>query len=500
MGAMRRRRIKTKASLMKNPMTNANVPNRTLYTADNLFVLRSINDETIDLIYLDPPFNTGREWVDPMQSDIKFEDTWCWSDEHEDLRWELRRFDPKIVALIDALKEVNGDAWRAYLTYMGIRLLEMYRVLKPTGSIYFHCDPTMSHGIKLIMDAIFGRKNFRNEIVWCYTGPSRATKHFPRKHDVILFYVKSDKAKFYRDAVRVPYKSGIGIGKGGKADKIFRDGDNVERINELLRIGKVPYDWFADDHLTNISAWKKERTGYPTQKPLALLKRFINASSNKGDVVLDPFCGCATACVAADSLERKWIGIDISDKAAGLLLNRLYKINPSSKKRQLEYLPLNWVYHNRSDNALVKAVNESISQWKEKAETETDSKWVKLYKEIHARMKTYSDGKEVNRHLPTRTDLPALRDKRWIKRDKYAARSGLCIICEKEKDILDMEIDHIVPKAKGGQNTEGNFQVICQHCNKIRGPRPMAWVAREVHKREMKEKKKRFSTSMDNAE
>ena len=189
----------------------------------------------------------------------------------------------------------QGDGTAAYLAFMGVRLLELHRALKPTGSIYLHCDPTANSYLRAALDAVFGAGNMRNEIVWCYTGPANVKKHFQRKHDTILFYAKSVDSHFDRDAVRVPYK-GIGAGKG---DDIFKQGDDKQRIKELLRIGKVPTDWWADPFLTNISAWKRERTGWATQKPLALLQRIIKASSNPGDLVLDPFAGCATCLVAA---------------------------------------------------------------------------------------------------------------------------------------------------------------------------------------------------------
>ena len=210
----------------------------------------------------------------------------------------------------------------AFLCWLGVRLMEMRRVLRQDGSIYLHIDHTAHAYVKCLMDAIFGWKNFRNEIVWCYTGPSNSKRWFQRKHDTILFYAKSQRTAFNADSVRVPYKS-IGI----QADKpkfgIFRGGANRERVQELLRIGKVPTDWWADDFLTNVSAWRKERTGYPTQKPLALYRRVIEASSNENEIVLDPFCGCATTCVAAEQLGRKWVGMDIWDKAHETVLDRL---------------------------------------------------------------------------------------------------------------------------------------------------------------------------------
>jgi len=185
------------------------------------------------------------------------------------------------------------------------RLIEMKRVLKNTGSIYLHCDPTASHYLKMIMDSIFGHENFRNEIVWCYTTPANVKRYFPRKTDTILFYVKSEKSNytFNHDDVRVPYKRGSKLdGKGWNTGITY----SKEEINK----GKLVTNWWGD--ITPVQRLLKEMMGYRTQKPVALLKRIIKASSNKGDLVMDSFCGCATTLEAAHKLKRRWIGIDIA--------------------------------------------------------------------------------------------------------------------------------------------------------------------------------------------
>lgn len=196
---------------------------------------------------------------------------------------------------------------------MAIRLIECRRILKDTGSIYLHCDPTMSHYLKLLLDCVFGEKRFKNEIVWCYTGPSNTKRYFPRKHDVIFYYSKGDDWIFNADAVRVPY---VKL-ETGKTSGIFK------QEATLSKAGKIPESWWDD--LTPVGRIKNERTNYPTQKPRALVERMIKASSNEGDMVLDPFCGCATACVAAENLNRQWIGVDISIKAYELVQKRLGK-------------------------------------------------------------------------------------------------------------------------------------------------------------------------------
>ena len=196
----------------------------------------------------------------------------------------------------------------AFLCYMGVRLLEMHRLLAPTGSLYLHCDPTASHYLKALLDAIFGRKNFRNEIVWCYTGPgSPKMRQFNRKHDTILWYAKGDQWTFNKDDVRLPHKDG-GPHAGG-----FRGTELKPDDPSYGAKGKVPETWWTDIAIAARSS--SQYLGYPTQKPLALYERIIKASSNPGDFVLDPFCGCATTLIAAEQARRQWIGIDLWDEA-----------------------------------------------------------------------------------------------------------------------------------------------------------------------------------------
>ena len=197
---------------------------------------------------------------------------------------------------------------------MAIRLIECKKVLKDTGSIYLHCDPTMSHYLKLIMDCIFGENNFRNELIWCYKGASEMKFAFPKKHDIILFYAKTTLTKLNYDEIRVPYKD--------NNKKIAKWADGIHKKHPF---GTKCLDWFSDIPSFMTASQSKERVGYPTQKPLALLNRIIKASSNEGDVILDPFCGCATTCISAEILNRNWIGIDISYKAFELVKERLKK-------------------------------------------------------------------------------------------------------------------------------------------------------------------------------
>ncbi|MCS7273732.1 MAG: DNA methyltransferase [Fimbriimonadales bacterium] len=300
---------------------------RVLYYGDNLEVLRKyIGDETVDLIYLDPPFNSNRDYNllfreqsgEPAQAQIKaFTDTWQWS-ERAFQTFKLECPNPRLVELVDGFVRTLGrNDLTAYLVMMAPRLIELHRVLKPTGSLYLHCDPTASHYLKVMLDVIFGARNFRNEIAWCYTGGGRSQRYFGKKHDIIFFYSKSDEYIFNRDAVRIPY--GIDVSKR-KSLWAWGKHKGVEKAYAPHPEGKIPEDWWT---IPPVNSQAKERLGYPTQKPLALLERIIQASSNEGDLVLDPFCGCGTAIVAAEKLRRQWIGIDITHLAIALIKYRL---------------------------------------------------------------------------------------------------------------------------------------------------------------------------------
>lgn len=309
--------------------------NRTLYFGDNLEVLREkIPDESFDLIYLDPPFNSKRPYnvlykeglVDSSAQVQAFEDTWHWTKEAQHTYEELVGIRPSktkinqdISNLIEALGKIVGhNDVLAYLTMMAIRLIELKRVLKSTGSIYLHCDPTASHYLKIIMDVIFRKGNFRNEIVWYYRGAGISPRKYGPRHDVILFYSKSDDYYFSPEDIRVPYttatverfKHYIGNVRG----------DRDYGVQKLKPEGKHPDDVFE---IQPIAPSAKERLGYPTQKPEALLERIIKASSKPGDWVLDPFCGCGTTVAVAEKLNRKWVGIDITTLAINLIKYRL---------------------------------------------------------------------------------------------------------------------------------------------------------------------------------
>lgn len=354
-----------------------------LYYGDNLDVLReSIETESVDLVYLDPPFNSNRSYNvlfqqrsgDDAQAQIEaFDDTWTWSHEAEQQYLDLVSggAPPKVADAIEAMRKLVGDNdVLAYLVMMTPRLVELHRVLKPTGSLYLHCDPTASHYLKVILDAIFDPRMFQNEISWQRSGAKNDPKRYGRSHDVILFYTKGKKftwntqyTPFSQESIEKNYthvEDGTGrryrrgdltAAKAGgdvdyewhgvrpytgrhwaysreKMDKMYEEG----RI-EFRRTGMPVYKRYLDeqpgvpvqDVWTDIrlTSADSERLGYPTQKPVALLERIIEASSNPGDLVLDPFCGCGTTVDSAEKLGRKWIGIDITYIAVDLITKRL---------------------------------------------------------------------------------------------------------------------------------------------------------------------------------
>jgi len=325
-----------------------------LYFGDNLDILRDkIPDNFVDLIYLDPPFQSGKGYnqiFQPGQGEYKgataqiqaFEDTWTWGAEAEKsyeglINGTITKEKPnqKLIDLMKSMRSyLDQTSMMAYLSMMAPRLLEMKRVLKDTGSIYLHCDPTASHYLKLLMDAVFGPENFQNEIIWCYSGGGGTKKAYGRKHDVIFFYTKSAEYIFNADEIRVPYTEGGGTWTALQKGAVMKK--NIDGKTHLWKPnpkGKVPEDYWA---IPFINPMSKERVGYPTQKPEALLERIIRASSKEGDLVLDPFCGCGTTVAVAERLGRKWIGIDITYLAIGVISKRLKKSAEKGKITDFE--------------------------------------------------------------------------------------------------------------------------------------------------------------------
>lgn len=409
---------------LRRPPVGQQIANHTIFTGDNLDIMRGMDSESIDLIYLDPPFNSNRHYAAPIGSKAagaEFKDAWTFEDTKHAWWGLIADEHPALYKVIDAAGDVGNEGDKAYLIYMAMRLLEMHRILKPTGSIYLHCDPTMSHSLKMLMDAIFGRKNFRNEIVWYYKGREKKHKsHFSSKHDAIFFYSKSNKAMFNSFALQwseeeflkhrhdVIRKDGKLVIKSDAADgsRYYRD------AVEVMKVGKPISDVWQ---INVINSAAKERTGYPTQKPIELLNRIIAASSNEGDTVLDPFCGCATACLAAEDLGRQWIGIDISPLAATLI-----------EQRMKDELGLFGDVFHRKD-------------------------------------------------IPTRTEdaPPPSID---INHALFGLQEGKCNGCGHNFPFQNFTRDHIIPTSKGGQDTDSNFQLLCGRCNSVKGDRTMEYL------------------------
>ena len=442
----------------------ANWRNRTLWTGDNLDIMRGMNGESVDLIYLDPPFNSNRDYAAPIGSEAAgaaFKDTWTLSDVDEAWHGEVADRQPALYSIIDAAGMAHGLGMKSYLIMMAVRLLEMQRLLKPTGSIYLHCDPTASHYLKMLLDSIFGQAPFRNELSWRRSNPkSLGSTNFPNCRDIILRYTASDRCTFNKvygthdpEYVRRAYKHQDPDGRRYRLLPLLnpnQDRPNLtyeflgvhrvwrwtrERMEQAysdglvvqLKPGAVPqYKKYLEDSkgrtITNDwgdieQAAGSEAIGYPTQKPVALLDRIIRASSNEGDKILDPFCGCATALVAADRLNREWAGIDLSPLAARLVLKRL-----------------------REDRG-------------------------PLFDDVTHR-----------EDLPRRTDLGEVPNYRTHKHTLYGRQEGICGGCQVLFPFRNMTVDHVVARSHGGSDHIENLQLLCGACNSMKGAEPQEYL------------------------
>ena len=474
-----------------------NFENRTLYHGDNLEFLRGMNSETVNLIATDPPFNKNRDFhatPDSLASGARFRDRWRWDEDvHEEWTDSIMDDWPAVWEVILAARAAYGDDMGAFLCWLGVRLMEMRRVLRQDGSIYLHCDPTASHYIKAMMDAIFGWKNFRNELTWKrYAAHSLADEAFDNVSDHLLFYSKNySQIKFNKVYGETPLDvlkerfSQIEEETGRRYQHVaLEQSSNKSSAGEVRRIqgtevisrigwrwtqdtfdsrlaenpfliywtrnGRPRYKKYLDEYegapLGNIwtdigylSAGDSERTGYPTQKPLALYRRIIEASSNAGDIVLDPFCGCATTPVAAEQLKRQWVGMDIWDKAHDTVLERLKDEWLFTPEDNAEIMFPHTVHYTSAPPARTDENEVAAAKLQLKIQRPTEP-WQRL----------------THRQI-----VGVLAE---------AQRSPLgdvtCAGCGRELEPEFLQLDHIMPKAEGGENHILNRILLCGPCNR----------------------------------
>ena len=495
----------------------ANFENRTLWIEDNLKVLRSINSQCVDLVCLDPPFNSKRFYDAPFGSKAagaQFDDTWTMDGVKEEWVELQEAADPALFHTVRGAGLSGGDSMQAYMAFMALRLVEIWRVLGPAGSMYLHCDSHASHYLKQLCDCIFGANRYRNEIVWKRTSTkSLGTQRYARDGDRILYYTKSATDftwhQQYRShdpeyvAKNYRYDDGDGLGpyqsqpltggkKGGplayeafqgvipspgrawsppRRDKFppsvaamlpddYEHFDTLAKCRALddaglilwSKTGTPRYKSYlstkrgnpASDIITHISPVSgNEATKWPTQKPLALYELFIAASSNPGDLVLDPFCGCATTMVAAERAGRRWAGIDIDRMALDVTLDRL--------RQEVD-----------ARNSLTKRGGRGTEQFPGFERDETTGEWA-----VPRIIALDTPTQRSDPERPTRS--PRIRQIRWAELGEGDRRP--CPGCDRAKYLDDFDLDHIVPRSKGGIDADENLQLLCSSCNRIKGGR-----------------------------
>ena len=430
---------------------NPNWKNRTLFHGDNLKFLRAMNSNAVHLIATDPPFNKGRDFhatPDSLADGASFQDRWTWDDDvHPEWVDQITDDWPHVMNVIQGSRASYGDDMGAFLCFMAVRLLEMRRVLRDDGSIYLHCDPTASHYLKELMDAVFGKRNFQNELIWCYNVGGKSKKRWARKHDTILFYTKSRKFTFNGNQVGIPRETGtksfggrIGVDESGRKyqDKIVKKTGKIYRY--YLDAPKIPEDWWTD--INSLQSGVKERTGYPTQKPLALYERIVLASSNPDDIVLDPFCGCATTCVAAERLKenRQWVGIDIWNKAHEVVIERLQE--------------------------------EGLLAGPDSDEEDVRQIFGKIHYTTELPERT-DEGQNAVPFLKTKLRVDEPKEKKMSRKEMLEhlleQHGWRCQGCDREfDDSRYLELDHNTPRSDGGLNHISNRILLCGPCNRAK--------------------------------
>ena len=470
-----------RAAMDGDPDGRRNFPDRALYTLDNLEVLRGMNSETVDLIATDPPFNTSRNragtagfYVDKWKwGDTGIlPDQWKWNEVHPIWLEQVKDENPALYEVIEAAGKCHGDDIAAFLCFLSVRLLEMHRILKPTGSLYLHCDHAANGYIRMALDAIFGAKNFRNEIVWHYNKWTNTASYFQRNHDTIFLYAKSAAATFNKQYGE-PTKRQVELRKAGynrgskdgrpilrvynrkKAAEQIRlaeaEGRTVYYVDEPLQGSPIPDVWT----ISSLNGQSSERTGSPDQKPLMLYERIINASSNLGDLVLDPFCGCATTLVAANNLGRYWVGIDRRADAAYHIANRLLELGINVNDFQAQ------------QQALLQEL-QSHCQILDIAPVRTD-------------------GGDNYPHLAavyTARRRPATMTRQQMMDILVEQWGVLCWGCGfAPPDAEHLELDHIDPASQGGSNELDNRCPLCAPCNKRKSNRLTLVALRQLNRK-----------------
>ena len=441
--------------------TEPNWHNRTIWTNDCYYVLNGMNSNCVDMIYMDPPFNKKKNFVAPIGSKAagaEFKDMWSYDDVK---RAALRQIENKHKAVYNVVLAAMNEDDRAFLLYMAPIVMHCERVLKrDTGSFWLHCDHTMASHLKLLCDAIFGRKNFRNDVVWYYTNrmPSGATRKFDDMYDNLLFYAGKNsvfnrqRTDEYTNMMKKAIEDGYWDSdkrKQGKK-KVLRIIDKKNPKAKRMLKRQEEYDDVDKNYKPKrkvaCSVWddigalvgrNKEKEGVQTQKPLKLLERIIQSSTNRNDLVLDPFCGSGTTLIAAERLGRQWTGIDIGRKGVEYLLGRLVK---------------------------------------------------DTYLEVGGNKGLLESGKVTAREEPPyRNDIPKARPLgngkyyRETRQKLYNEQKGCCNGCKEHfPNTKNMEVDHIVPKGKGGTDHIHNLQLLCGHCNRTKGDRVAEAIRQEL--------------------
>ena len=487
---------------------NQNFQTGTIWNADNLEVMRGMNSQTVDLIYLDPPFNSAKNYKGSGNaSSQEFNDNWS---EKQLIEWDMLKGIRDNVDLVrtqdwwpmmELVKEKHSKEMYYYLGFMAVRLLQMKRLLKDTGCIYLHCDDMASAHLKFLMDAIFGKDNYRNRITWRRHHTAKFTRiKFARNSDDILFYsatkqheIKPVRLTYHNEkTIKQWYRktdskgryidyplTGPGVSKG-LSGQVWRGanpkgrhwavpnvlkeryeketgkelhGTVIERLDELADSGYIEFNssgnpsWrkylsdaqppivdniWDDEDVKPLGRTSKERTGWATQKPLSLLKRILVSSSEIGDVVFDPFCGCATTLIAAATNDRRFIGCDIDEEVCDIVTMR-------------------WQH---TADMFFESTDRNIRES------------IHITKDLPERSESIAANDPLSKL--TRSDVRGL-----YGRDLYGLQEGYCPGCKEHEKFKNMDVDHIIPRKQGGTNDRENLQLLCRKCNTSKGGRTM---------------------------